>query len=82
MVEMAKTTAQPEHRKKENHPNLGARISLPYSKSLNVVIICIDKIYESLKKIRRKILFQMHSVIFLSFHLSSSSIVAVEYSCN
>ena len=45
---MAKTTAQPEHRKKENHPNLGARISLPYSKHLNVFIICINKISENL----------------------------------
>lgn len=79
---MAKTTAQPGHRKKEKHPKFGARKSLPYSKSLNVVIICIDKISENLKKIKGKILFKMHSVIFLTFHLSSSSIVAVEHSCN
>ena len=62
---MAKTTAQLEHRSRKKHPKLGARKRLPYSKSLNVVIIHTDKISESLKTIRRKIFFQMNSAIFL-----------------
>lgn len=75
---MAKTTAQLEHRSSKKHPKLGARKSLPYSKSLNVVLIHTDKISESLKIIRRKIFFQMNSAIFLSFHMFSSYMFAVE----